>query len=109
MRVIFFSLQESAIILVKVLLPQIFEKMAIQDLRALVTERSIVTTYITGETIEIPYHSIGFLLEGFIKTEGGQELITSPAALLPSHASQSFQNLDITGNLSSHLRICFCI
>ncbi|KAM6567523.1 hypothetical protein CsatA_026651 [Cannabis sativa] len=91
-----FLWQESAIILVKLLVPQIFEKMAMQDLRALVAERSIMTIYIRGETIEIPHHSMGFLLEGFVKTQGTQELITSPAALLPSHVHQSFQNLDTT-------------
>lgn len=79
-----------------------------QDLRALVAEGSVMTIYIRGESIEIPHHSVGFLLEGFIKTQGTQELITSPAALLPSHAYQSYSNLDATGNLSSHLRICFC-
>jgi hypothetical protein len=65
-----------------------------QDLRALV---SIMNLYIRGETIEIPQHSIGFLLEGFIKTQGAEELITSPAALLPSHGSLSFQNLETSG------------
>ena len=65
-----------------------------QDLRALV---SIMNLYIRGETIEIPQHSIGFLLEGFIKTQGAEELITSPAALLPAHGSLSFQNLETSG------------
>ena len=49
-----------------------------------------------GETIEIPRHSIGFMLEGFI--QGGEELITSPGALLPSHVYQSFQNLETAGD-----------
>ena len=91
-------MQESAIILVKLLLPQIFEKRAMQDLRALVAERSTMTIYIRGETIEIPHHSIGLLLEGFIKPEGSQELVASPSALLPSHAYQSFQNLETASN-----------
>lgn len=78
-----------------------------QDLRTLVTERSMMTTHIRGETIEIPHHSVGFLLEGFIKAHGFQEeFIVSPAALLPphgkqsfvnSHASQGIQNEEITG------------
>nr|XP_015893989.2 sodium/hydrogen exchanger 7-like isoform X1 [Ziziphus jujuba var. spinosa] len=90
-----FLWQESAIILAKLLLPQVFEKMGMQDLRALVVERSIMTLYIRGESIEVPYHSIGILLEGFIKTRGLQEeLITSPAALLPPHMHQSSQNLE---------------
>ncbi|KAI8538634.1 hypothetical protein RHMOL_Rhmol09G0119600 [Rhododendron molle] len=87
-----FLWQESAIILAKLLLPQFFEKMAMQDLRVLVAERSIMTIHIRGEYIEIPLHSIGFLLEGFVKTQGAQEeLIISPAALLPSLGDQSFQ------------------
>ncbi|XP_030959879.1 sodium/hydrogen exchanger 7 isoform X2 [Quercus lobata] len=97
-----FLWQESAIVLVKVLLPRIFEKMEMQDLRALVAERSIMKLYLRGETIDIPHHSIGLLLEGFIKTQGVEELITSPAALLPAHGSLSFQNLETSGVSFSH-------
>ncbi|XP_065880812.1 sodium/hydrogen exchanger 8-like isoform X2 [Euphorbia lathyris] len=88
-----FLWRESAIILAKLLLPQIFEKMSMQDLRAVVAERSIMTTHIRGETIEVPHHSVGFLLEGFIKAHGLQdEFIVSPAALLPPHGNHSFGN-----------------
>ncbi|PON63828.1 hypothetical protein TorRG33x02_275380 [Trema orientale] len=83
-----------------------------QDLRGLVAGSSIMTIYIRGEMIEIPHHSIEFLLEGFIKTQGTQELITLPAALLPSHANQSFQNLDITaikGARFSHQAPCYLV
>jgi signal-transduction protein with cAMP-binding, CBS, and nucleotidyltransferase domain len=93
-------LQESAIFLSKVLLPQIFEKLTGQDLRALIAEKSEMTVYIRGETIEtieIPNHSVAFLLEGNIKTQGRQELVTAPAALLPSHGNRSFQNLSMSG------------
>lgn len=100
------ALQESAIVLAKLLLPQIFEKMAMHDLRALVAERSIMNLYIRGETIEIPYHSIGFLLEGFLKTQGVEELIISPATLLPSHGSLSFQSLESSGTRRIYLLIC---
>ncbi|XVE91878.1 hypothetical protein REPUB_Repub01dG0049200 [Reevesia pubescens] len=93
-----FIWQESAIVLAKLLVPQIFEKMALQDLRALVAERSLKKTYIRGETIEVPHQSIGFLLEGFIKPFSVQEeLITSPAVLLPSHGNQSSVNADMSG------------
>ena len=96
---IFSPFQESAIILAKVLVPQIFERMTLQDLRALVAERSSMKKYIRGETIEVPYQSIGFLLEGFIKPFSVQEeLISSPAVLLPSHGNQSFLNADMSGN-----------
>lgn len=90
-------MQESAIFLSKLLLPQIFEKLAMQDLRALVAERSVMTKYIRGETIEIPHHSVAILLEGYVKIQGIQELVTSPAALLPSHGNLSYQNLAISG------------
>ncbi|KAJ8774727.1 hypothetical protein K2173_017173 [Erythroxylum novogranatense] len=84
-----FLWQESAIVLTKLLLPQVFEKMSMQELRALVVERSMMTTYIMGEVIELPHLSIAFLLEGFIKAYGSEEkLITPPAALLPTHESQ---------------------
>ncbi|CAN0890974.1 Sodium/hydrogen exchanger 7 [Linum grandiflorum] len=89
-----FFWQESAIVLAKLLLPQVFEKMSMHDLRALIVEKSVMTTYIRGETIEIPTHSVGFLLEGFIKSHGFQEeLITSPAALFPQHGNQSSQSV----------------
>jgi len=90
-------LQESAIFLSKVLLPQLFEKLTGQDLRALIAEKSEMIIYIRGETIEIPNHSVAFLLEGSIKTQDRQELVTAPAALLPSHGNRSFQNLSISG------------
>ena len=88
-------LQESAIVLAKLLLPQIFEKMAMQDLRALVAEKSTMTIYLSGETIEMPHYSIALLLDGFIKGQG--ELITSPAALMPSH-NLNFRNVDTSGD-----------
>nr|AVA17729.1 SOS1-like protein 1 [Populus balsamifera] len=93
-----FLWQESAIVIAKLLLPQVFEKMPMQELRALVAERSVMTTYIRGETIEILHHSIGFLLEGFIKAHGFQdELIAPPAVLLPPQGNQSFQKIGISG------------
>ncbi|XP_057962922.1 sodium/hydrogen exchanger 8 [Malania oleifera] len=92
-----FLWQESVIILAKLLLPQIFEEMAMQDLRALV-EGSVMTMYIRGETIEIPHHSIGILLEGYVKAQGvSEELITSPASLFPTCENQSFQSLETPG------------
>ncbi|OIV91667.1 hypothetical protein TanjilG_26520 [Lupinus angustifolius] len=107
-----FLWQESAIFLSKLLLPQIFEKLAMQDLRALVAERSVMTIYIRGETIEIPPHSVAFLLDGYVKTQDIQELVTSPAALLPSHGNISFQNLTISGSTESsfsHQGSCYLV
>ncbi|KAK8627629.1 hypothetical protein V6N13_135236 [Hibiscus sabdariffa] len=93
-----FLWRESALVLAKLLVPQIFEKMALPDLRALVAERSSMKTYITGETIEVSHQSIGFLLEGFVKPLLVQEeLIAPPAVLLPSQGNQSFLNADMSG------------
>ncbi|XP_061367084.1 sodium/hydrogen exchanger 8 [Gastrolobium bilobum] len=107
-----FLWQESAIFLSKLLLPQIFEKLAMQDLRALIAERSEMTIYIRGETIEIPLHSVAFLLEGYVKTQGRQELVTAPAALLPSYGNLSSQNLAISGSKQAsftHQGSCYLV
>jgi len=105
---VYLDLQESAIFLSKLLLPQIFEKLAMQDLRALIAdpERSRMTIFIRGETIEIPHHSVALLLEGYLKTQGRQELVTAPAALLPSPGNLSFQNLAGSGILSQVKAVC---
>ena len=80
--------------LLKLLRPQIFEKVAMHELRALVSaESSKLTTYVSGESIDIDNNSVGLLLEGFIKPVGIQEeLVPSPAALLPYNENQSFRN-----------------
>lgn len=109
---VYLDLQESAIFLSKLLVPQIFGKLAMQDLRALIAdpERSRMTIFIRGETIEIPHHSVALLLEGYVKTQGRQELVTAPAALLPSSGNLSFQNLAGSGILSQVKAVCkiFC-
>nr|ALH21662.1 putative plasma membrane Na(+) /H(+) antiporter [Artemisia japonica] len=97
-----FLWQESSIILAKLLLPQILEKMTMHDLRTLVAERSTMSTYITGECFEIPQNMIGLLLEGFIKTQGTLELITAPAALFPSYGDRSFRVSEIAVASFSH-------
>ncbi|KAB2041596.1 hypothetical protein E1A91_D02G164200v1 [Gossypium mustelinum] len=97
-----FLWQESAIVLAKLLFPQIFEKIALHDLRALVAERSSMKTYITGETIEVSHQSVGFMLEGFIKPSHAEgELIKSPAVLLPSQGNQSFLHADKSGSTTA--------
>ncbi|KAL1221080.1 Sodium/hydrogen exchanger 7 [Cardamine amara subsp. amara] len=101
-----FLWKESTLVLLKLLRPQIFEKVAMQELRALVSaESSKLTTYVSGESIEINYNNIGLLLEGFIKPVGIQEeLIASPAALLPSNGNQSFHNSSETSGI---MRVSF--
>ncbi|CAN4113887.1 unnamed protein product [Withania somnifera] len=94
-----FFWQESALALAKVLLPQMFEKTTMQDMRALVAERSTMSVYIRGESFELPHHSIGFLLEGFVKTNGSHEgLLSAPAPLLSSSLEQqNLQNTEASG------------
>ncbi|KAL6001019.1 Son of sevenless 1 [Asimina triloba] len=93
-----FLWQECAIVIAKLLLPQNFEIIAMQELRVLVTERSTMKIYIRGEIIEIRPHTIGFVLEGFVKTQDAQDnLITSPAALLPSYADLNLHNFEVSG------------
>lgn len=92
-------LQESVVTIAKLLLPQTFEEMAMQELRTLIAERSTMKIFISGEIIEIHQHVIGFILEGFVRTQGSQEvLITSPAALVPSHEDLGIQNSVTSGN-----------
>ncbi|KAM3324749.1 hypothetical protein P3S67_005901 [Capsicum chacoense] len=94
-----FFWQESALVLAKVLLPHTFEKTTMQVMRALVAERSTMCVYIRGESFEIPHHSIGFLLVGFVNANGSHEgLLSAPAALLPSSwEQQSFHNSKTSG------------
>ncbi|ONK75034.1 uncharacterized protein A4U43_C03F12640 [Asparagus officinalis] len=94
-----FLWQESTIILAKILLPRKFEEMSMHDLRALVSERSTMHVYLRGEVVEIKPNSIGFLLEGFIKAQDPHpELITPPAALLPSHVDTSVSYIESSGS-----------
>ncbi|KAG2631030.1 hypothetical protein PVAP13_3KG576900 [Panicum virgatum] len=88
-----FLWQESALVIARLLLPQIFEKMAMHEIRVLVAERSTMNIYIKGEDIEIEQNYIGILLEGFLKTRN-QNLITPPAVLLPSNADLSLFGLE---------------
>ncbi|XP_026458364.1 sodium/hydrogen exchanger 7-like isoform X1 [Papaver somniferum] len=87
--------KESVLAIAKILLPQIFEKMAMHELRSLVVERSDMNVYISEEIIEIAPHSIGFLLEGIIKSvTDPEEMLVSPGVLLPSYGDLSFLSLE---------------
>lgn len=79
-----FFWQESAMVVSKLLLPQQFEEMSMQEMRALVLERSTMLTYLRGEMIEILPYDVAILLEGFVKQERRDEHIAAPAALVPS-------------------------
>ncbi|KAI3997205.1 hypothetical protein MKX01_009049 [Papaver californicum] len=96
--------QESVVVIAKLLLPQIFEKMVMQDLRSLVMERSDMNIYTRGDIIEISPHSIGFLLEGFVTTITDQEeMITSPGVLLPIYGDLSFLSLETSGSKAASI------
>ncbi|CAA7400804.1 unnamed protein product [Spirodela intermedia] len=89
-----FLWQESATVMAKLLLPLVFERMAMQELRALIAERSTMNVYIRGEIMELRQNSISFLLEGFIKAQDRQlDLIGPPAALLSPDADSGSLNL----------------
>ncbi|KAG6512733.1 hypothetical protein ZIOFF_030862 [Zingiber officinale] len=104
-----FLWQESVIVVAKTILPQIFEKMTMQELRSLIAERSRMNVYIRGEVVEIRPRSVGFLLDGFLKTQDSTEqLITSPAALLPLNVEQSSIGLESSG-ITFLLYHCSCL
>nr|AMK51995.1 Na+/H+ antiporter [Halogeton glomeratus] len=93
-----FFWKESVIVLAKVLLPQVFEKLSMQDMRMLTAERSTLNTYLRDESVEVPPHSIAFLLEGFIKSHSlVEELITSPTVLWPAQGNASFLSQEGSG------------
>ncbi|KAK1439485.1 hypothetical protein QVD17_05304 [Tagetes erecta] len=77
--------QESSIVLSKMLIPQVFEKMSMHQVRTFVAESSTTRMYMAGETFEVHDNTIGLLLEGLLKTLGSLEHISAPAALFPSH------------------------
>lgn len=92
-------IQESSIVIMRLLLPQLFEKMALHELRALVAEKSILNMHIKGEVIEVPANHVGILLDGFLAQEEVKSFITSPAVLLHSDTDLSFFGLETSGNI----------
>lgn len=93
------DLQECIVVLAKLLLTQEFEKTSIPDLRTLFLERSSIITYIAGEAVEIWNESIGFLLEGLLRTPDLPSVaVESPAALLPSQESPNSSTPEAPGS-----------
>lgn len=75
-----------------------------QEVRALVAEKSTMSTYLRGESFEVPHHFIGLLLEGFIKGQGNQEeLLASPTALLPMYGDMSFRGAEMSSKISHNM------
>jgi hypothetical protein len=87
-------MQESSIVIMRLLLPQLFEKMALHELRALVTERSMLNIHIKGEVIDVPPNYVGILLEGFLAQEEAKSLITPPVVLFRPDTDFSFFGLE---------------
>ncbi|XP_018724450.2 sodium/hydrogen exchanger 8 isoform X3 [Eucalyptus grandis] len=93
--------QECIVVLAKLLLPQEFEKTSIPELRTFLLERSSLITYIAGEAVEIWNESVGFLLEGFLRTPDLPSVVTveSPAVLLPSQESPNSSTPEAPGSM----------
>uniref|UniRef100_A0ACD5ZDM4 Uncharacterized protein n=2 Tax=Avena sativa TaxID=4498 RepID=A0ACD5ZDM4_AVESA len=99
-----FLWQESALVIARILLPQIFEKMAMHEMRVLISERSSMNIYIKGEDIELGHNYVGILLEGFLKMNN-QTLITPPAVLLPSNTDLYLFGLQ--SSAMNHIDYCY--
>eukprot|EP00249_Psilotum_nudum_P020794 c27850_g1_i1 orf=499-4035(-) len=80
-----FFWQESALAVTKIVLPKLFEAMTMQELRMIMLEGSTMRIFLWGEVIDFRPGEIGILLEGFLKQEGKEEIITAPAALMSSN------------------------
>ncbi|KAH9316486.1 hypothetical protein KI387_025113, partial [Taxus chinensis] len=83
---------ESAMVVAKLVLPWQFEEISMQEMRALVLEKSTMCTYLRGEMIEILPCDVAIVLEGFVKQEGEDEFMTVPAVLVPSHTENHLAN-----------------
>ncbi|MCO5555569.1 hypothetical protein L7F22_009114 [Adiantum nelumboides] len=77
--------RESLLAIAKILLPEDFEGTALQELRVLAMERSIMRIYLKGEIVGILPVEVGFLLEGFLKQEGKHEILVAPCVLTNSY------------------------
>ncbi|KAL8157683.1 sodium/hydrogen exchanger 8-like isoform X2 [Apium graveolens] len=94
-----FFWKECATTLARILLPQIFENIPMQEVRALVAENLTMRTYLKEESIEVPQHFIALLLEGYIKGQGIQEeLIAAPAALMPLYGDMSSPGSELSAS-----------
>ncbi|KAI5075495.1 hypothetical protein GOP47_0009571 [Adiantum capillus-veneris] len=103
--------RESLLAVAKILLPEDFERTALQELRVLTMERSIMRIYLKGEVIGIIPGEVGFLLEGFLKQEGTEEILVAPCALTnnPGEAyrgrAEGFSHQDAVYHVETRSRI----
>ncbi|CAL4935122.1 unnamed protein product [Urochloa decumbens] len=85
-----FLWQESALVIARLFIPGIFEKLAMHEMRLLIAETSSVNgLYNVGEDIILDHNYVGILLEGNLRTED-QNMIASPGVLLPSNNHSNF-------------------
>ncbi|GLJ39010.1 hypothetical protein SUGI_0795160 [Cryptomeria japonica] len=95
-------LQESAMVVAKLILPQQFEEMSMQELRVLVLESSTMHTYLRGKTFEVLPYDVAIVLEGFVKQEGKDEFATAPAVLPPAHKESHLTNEGSKQSITAH-------
>ncbi|OAY77908.1 Sodium/hydrogen exchanger 7 [Ananas comosus] len=90
-----FLWQECSLVIARLLLPKMFEEMAMHELRLFSAERSTMKNYGRGEVIELKQNSAAILLDGFVRIkEEQQNFIMPPAVLLPPHTDASFYGLE---------------
>ncbi|VAH12722.1 unnamed protein product [Triticum turgidum subsp. durum] len=99
-----FMWQESALVIARIFLPQIFEKMVMREMRVLISERSSTNIYILGEDIELGHNYVGILLEGFLKTKNLHSIM-APAVLLPSNTDLNLFGLQPSA--VNHVDYCY--
>ncbi|CAN6317341.1 unnamed protein product [Urochloa humidicola] len=85
-----FLWQESALVIARLFIPGIFEKLTMHEMRLLIAETSRVNgIYNVGEDIILEHNYVGILLEGNLRTKD-QNMIASPGVLLPSNIHSNF-------------------
>lgn len=90
--------QECVVVLAKLLLPEVFEKVPLEGLRALIAENFSMTTFVREESIVIPENSTVFLLEGVLRSQQLPEVVVeSPAVLLASYRSLGSSSSEMPG------------
>ncbi|XP_059308994.1 sodium/hydrogen exchanger 7-like isoform X3 [Lycium ferocissimum] len=94
--------KECTIFVAKLLSPDMFKKLSMQEVREIVDERSIMNTFSSEEMIETSHHSINFLLSGCLTDQSTEQLIECPAILPCSIFSGSvpYASANVTGESS---------
>jgi hypothetical protein len=94
-------LQESALVIAKLLIPRIFERITTHETRLLIAKASSMNIYTEGEDIVLENNQIGILLEGLLKVEN-QNNVVSPGVLLPSNIDLELLGLQPSGSVHFH-------